>query len=861
MIQQYLQLKAEIPDAILFFRLGDFYEMFFEDALEMSKVLEIALTGREAGQKERIPMCGVPYHAAESYIAKLVAKGYKVAIGEQVEDPKSVKGLVRREIVRVLTPGTANLTSLLADKENNYLLALEARNDYFALAAIDVSTETFVCTNYEGLDAINQLKNEITRYRPKELILLPGQGEEELRELCSNYEIQCNFLKVEDLEDYNSEIQEAQIYQELPSGEKKAELIRVCWVLQEYVTKMTKLELFAKLRPKFYQLDWQMILDASTRRSLELTQTMRDNTSKGSLLWVMDKTKTAAGGRLLHRWLLQPLTDKAQIEHRLQGVSEFVENPALRQNLQEILNRCSDLERLYSKISFGSANARDLIALKRTLGSLPLIEELLQDAQSSLLQTQLSHLPDLQKLVDYIDLALVEDPPLSIREGQMIKTGFNEEVDRLKKASTEGKNWLLELEKEEKEKTGIRNLKIGYNRVFGYYLEVTNSQLSLVPDYYIRKQTLTGSERYFTPKLKELEETILGAENKLVELEYELFIELRDQVAEFKEEIYIAASAIALFDVLAGLAELAGLNRYCKPTISEGGSIRIKEGRHPVVERTLKDKPYIANDLLLDMTEQRVLILTGPNMAGKSTYLRMSALIVLMAQMGSYVPAASAEIGLVDRIFTRVGSGDDLAGGQSTFMVEMNELSQILAAASDRSLLILDEIGRGTSTFDGMSIARASLEYIQNPKVLGARTLFATHYHELTDLEDHLDGVKNYSVAVRGRGEDIIFLHRIVPGGVDKSYGIEVARLAGLPNNVIRRAKEVLKKLEAGEHKLGPSQAGLKEQAQNNEQLSFLLAEEHPILKDLRRVDTLSITPIEALNTLHELQKKLAEEG
>lgn len=863
MIQQYLQMKAENPDAILFFRLGDFYEMFFEDAIEMSKELDITLTGREGGQEDRIPMCGVPYHAAEGYISKLVGKGYRVAICEQVEDPKTTKNLVRREIVRIVTPGTANLSPLLEEKRNHFLVCLSWQEHAFALAAIDVSTGAFLCTEYQGEDAPRQAKNELTRLNPREVIPWQEKVQEELENICLVNGVHCTKLQADERTQILEQLHpEDVLFRSIPLNQRSESLLEVIKALSWYVQNTTKLPNLQLNAPEYYQLDWQMVLDLSTRRSLELTQTMRDNQYQGSLLWVMDRTRTSVGGRMLHQWILQPLTNKAQIDHRLSAVQEFVENPGLREAIQEQLQKVTDLERLLSRISFGSANARDLQALQRTISLLPNLKELLQDVQSSLLLTQTQSLPNLTEIDQRISQAIVDEPPVSIREGGMIRQGYHHDVDVYGKAANEGKDWVLALEKEEREQTGIRNLKVGYNRVFGYYLEVTRSQLANVPEHYIRKQTLSNGERYITQRLKELEETILGAETKLVELEFDLFIELRDWIGGFREQILQAASVIAVLDCIASMAEIASRYRYCKPSIHLGRTIKIREGRHPVVERTLKNSPYIPNDLMMDEENQRILIITGPNMAGKSTYLRMNALIVLMAQMGSYVPASSAEIGIVDRIFTRVGTGDDLAGGQSTFMVEMTELSQILASATHRSFLILDEIGRGTSTFDGMSIARAALEYIQNPQWLGARTLFATHYHELTDMEQLYEGVRNFSVAVRGKDENIVFLHRIVPGGMDKSYGIEVARLAGLPRQVVKRAREVLKLLESQEQAfISRDQRSSKDrQMLGSEQLSLLAADEHPILKELKAKDIMSMSPIEALNYIHHLQMLLNKE-
>lgn len=860
MIQQYLQTKAENPGAVLFFRLGDFYEMFFEDAIAMSKELEITLTGREGGTEERIPMCGVPYHAAETYISKLVAKGYRVAICEQVEDPKLAKGIVKREIVRIVTPGTVDYHSLLEEKRNNYLVCLAMSENCFALAVTDVTTGYFACTGFSGPDAMMQLRNELTRLMPSEALRIGSRDQEEVSELCRQLNILLTPFAAEELQQAMSNSALLQQVQAVLPANPEAELEKkVCLALFYYVHATAKIELKDLGKLEFYQLSWQMILDQSTRRSLELIQTMRDNQTQGSLLWVLDKTRTATGGRLLHQWVLQPLTNVAQIENRLAGVQELVENSEMRFRLGEALANVYDLERLMGRIAFGSANGRDLLALQQSLALLPQVQQILSKAASSILQTNHHRLPDLSAVTKRIAAAIVDEPPISLREGGIIRQGYHADVDRYTTAAREGKNWLVSLEKDERDKTGIRTLKVGYNRIFGYYLEVTKAQLGNVPPEYIRKQTLANCERYITEDLKKLEETILGAEEKLVELEYDLFVELRDWIGTYTEEIRKAAQVVATLDCLTSLAEVAVKYRYNKPVINQSGCLRIREGRHPVVERTLKDSPYIPNDLFLDKETQRVMIITGPNMAGKSTYLRMNALIVLMAQMGSYVPAAAAEIGIVDRIFTRVGSGDDLAGGQSTFMVEMMELSQILASATTNSLLVLDEIGRGTSTFDGMSIARAALEYIQNPNQLGARTLFATHYHELTDLEQLYSGVKNYSVAVKGKGEDIVFLHRIVSGAVDKSYGIEVARLAGLPKNVVKRAREILKQMESNDEVRLKQETGQKPAADAAAamQLPLLSAEENPVLDKLRRADVMSMTPIEAINLINEWQKEL----
>ncbi len=858
MVQQYLEIKQQYPDAILFFRLGDFYEMFFEDAEVASRELEITLTGRDGGLEERIPMCGVPYHALEGYLGRLVSKGYCVAICEQVEDPKSAKGIVRREVTRVVTPGTVMITPLLDDKKNNFLVAISRLDASYGLATTDISTGEFSVTELHGDRVAALMRDELSRLAPAEAVVSEQLGKERwLTELFTSLGIRCTTHASETLGtgaqamlEGHFGVESALHLAHLPAG------VTAAGTLLGYLRTTQKTDLRHINRLTVYQTNDHMLLDTSTRRSLELVQTMRDGGFKGSLLWVLDRTETAMGARLLRQWVLQPMTDRLRIEARLDAVGELKESTLLRQELVDKLKLIYDLERLMGRVAFGTANARDLLALRQSLEILPEMKDLLTPTSANLLQRMLKQLPDFSRLVDELGSALQEDPPLTVREGGIIRTGYHPEVDKLRSAASDGKRWIAELEQHERERTGIKSLKVGYNKVFGYYLEITNSNLAQVPGDYIRKQTLANAERYITPELKEMEETILGAHERVVDLEYQLFASLRDRVGAQTEAIQQAAQVIAQVDCLLSLAEVAISYRYARPDLRPTGSIQIKEGRHPVVERMLKDRPYVPNDLIMDNDDQRILIITGPNMAGKSTYLRMAALIVLMAQMGSYVPAASAQITLVDRIFTRVGTGDDLAGGQSTFMVEMAELSQILASATSQSLLVLDEIGRGTSTFDGMSIARAVIEHIHQPSRLGAKTLFATHYHELTDLEQLLPGVRNYSVAVKEKGEDVVFLHRIIPGGVDKSYGIAVAKLAGLPRPVIARAKDILADLENHEQVKTRREVAAATSRASDQQLSLMAMEEHPVVLQLRQLDVMTMSPIEALNTLYQLQQK-----
>lgn len=872
MMQQYMQTKKEYQDCILFYRLGDFYEMFFEDALTASKELEITLTGKDCGLEERAPMCGVPYHAVDSYLNKLVSKGYKVAICEQVEDPKLTKGIVKREVIRVVTPGTNLNTQALDETKNNYLMCIVCMADRYGVSVADITTGEYLVTE---LDSERKLMDEIIKFTPSEII-------------C-NHSFYVSGIDIEDMKSrlgitvyaleswYFDDSMCSRVLME-HFGVSALEGLGIsdysCGViaagaLLKYLMETQKNSIANLTRLVPYSIEKYMILDSSTRRNLELCETLREKNKKGSLLWVLDKTKTAMGARLLRKYIEQPLIDKKEITERLDAVEELKNNAITREELREYLNPVYDMERLISRISYQTANPRDLVAFKSSLSMLPHIKYLMKSLQTPVLKALEEQMDELADLFELIDSSIVEEPPVGIRDGGIIKEGFHDEVDRLRNAKSEGKTWLAELEAREREKTGIRNMKIKYNKVFGYYLEVTNSYKELVPDYYTRKQTLANAERYITPELKELEDMILGAEDKLYSLEYGLYIEIRNKIAAQIVRIQESAKAVAGIDVFASLALVAERNNYVKPSINERGVIDIKNGRHPVVEKMIPNDMFIANDTYLDNGKSRISIITGPNMAGKSTYMRQAALIVLMAQIGSFVPAQSARIGLVDRIFTRVGASDDLASGQSTFMVEMTEVANILRNATRNSLLILDEIGRGTSTFDGLSIAWAVVEHISNTKLLGAKTLFATHYHELTELEGKLTGVNNYCIAVKEKGDDIVFLRKIIKGGADKSYGIQVAKLAGVPDSVICRAKELAEELTNADITVRVQEIDSEKQKSRRgkpkkydpvdlDQMSlFDTVSDSDVLKELEEIDVSNLTPIDALNTIYRLQNKL----
>ena len=872
MMKQYMQTKEEYKDCILFYRLGDFYEMFFDDALTASKELEITLTGKNCGLEERAPMCGIPYHAVDSYLNRLVSKGYKVAICEQVEDPKTAKGIVKREVIRVVTPGTNLDTQGLDETKNNYIMCIVYMADRYGLSVADVTTGEYLVTE---LDSQTKLMDELYKFMPSEIV--------------------CNeafYMSGLDLDDLKNRLHmaiyslEAWYFDDALCRETLQEHFKVASLegiglsdyecgmiasgaLLKYLEETQKNSLSHMSRLTRYATGNYMVLDSATRRNLELVETLREKQKRGSLLWVLDKTKTAMGARTLRKYVEQPLIDKESIVKRLDAVAELKDNAICREEIREYLNPVYDLERLVGKITYQSANPRDLIAFQSSLSMLPSVKCILKDMESDLLKEIYEELDPLEELCDLVGRAIQEEPPLAMKEGGIIKDGYNEEVDRLRKAKSEGKNWLADLETKEREKTGIKNLRIRYNKVFGYYLEVTNSFKDLVPDYYTRKQTLANAERYIIPELKEMEDTILGAEDKLCALEYELYCEVRNTIAAELTRIQRTAKAVAKLDVIASLALVAERNNYVRPKINEKGVIDIRDGRHPVVEKMIPNDMFIANDTYLDDKKQRISIITGPNMAGKSTYMRQAALIVLMAQLGSFVPASSANIGLVDRIFTRVGASDDLASGQSTFMVEMNEVANILRNATSKSLLILDEIGRGTSTFDGLSIAWAVVEYISNSKLLGAKTLFATHYHELTELEGKISNVNNYCIAVKEKGDDIVFLRKIVKGGADKSYGIQVAKLAGVPDPVINRAKEIVEELVTaditGKVKniaVQGSETKKKTQKKLDEvdltQFSlFDTVKDDDVLNELKELDISHMTPMDAMNKLYQLQNKL----
>lgn len=871
MMQQYLDMKKQYQDCILFYRLGDFYEMFFEDALTASRELEITLTGKNCGLEERAPMCGVPYHAVEGYLNRLVQKGYKVAICEQVEDPKMTKGIVKRDVVRIVTPGTNLNTQSLDASKNNYIMSIVYIGDHFGVSVADVTTGDYFVTE---LDSERKLLDEIAKYAPSEIIcnesmMVSGVDLEDFRTRLgiSVYALDAWYFDDASCERCLKEHFQVASLETLGVTEYGSGVIAAGALLQYlYETQKTSLSHLTALTG--YTNGKYMLLDSSSRRNLELCETLREKQKKGSLLWVLDKTKTAMGARTLRSFVEQPLIEYEEIIRRLDAVAELKDQTITREELREYLTPVYDLERLISRITYQSANPRDLIAFKSSLQMLPHIKYVLHELNAPLLQALYADLDPLEELCTLIEQAIEDEPPLAMKEGGIIKIGYNSDVDTLRNAKTEGKTWLAEVEEEEREKTGIKNLRIKYNKVFGYYLEVTNSYKDLVPDYYTRKQTLANAERYITPRLKELEDMILGAEDKLYALEYELYCEVRERIAAEVVRIQKTAKAIAQIDVFTALAHVAERNNYVRPNINEKGVIDIKNGRHPVVEKMIPNEMFIANDTYLDDRKNRVSIITGPNMAGKSTYMRQTALIVLMAQLGSFVPADSANIGICDRVFTRVGASDDLASGQSTFMVEMTEVANILRNATSKSLLILDEIGRGTSTFDGLSIAWAVVEHISNKKLLGAKTLFATHYHELTELEGKLDSVNNYCIAVKEQGDDIVFLRKIVKGGADKSYGIQVAKLAGVPDNVIQRAKDIVEELIDADITTRirdisvQSQDTTKKVKKYDEvdlaQMSlFDTVKDDDVLEELKVLDLAHMTPMDALNTLYQLQNKL----
>lgn len=862
LVAQYKAIKEQYPDAILMFRLGDFYEMFGEDAITASRELEIVLTSRSQGYAADVPMCGVPYHAVEKYVARLISRGYRVAICEQLEDPRKAKKIVKRGVTRVVTPGTVLEDGMLEAKSNNYLVAVASEPDVYGLAVLDISTGEFAVTEVGHKNGSQELLDEITRLSPAEVLLKEIDWDLEIpirantRATVTKHESERLYhkpAKQQLLEHFGTESLRGFGAEHMTAGLEAAAMIL------DYIRQTNQPALSLISSMSTYSTSGFMVLDAAARRHLELTQSLVGGEAKGvSLLSVIDQTKTPMGGRLLRKWLDQPLLDVGQINRRLDAVEEFFNNALMRQEIRELLDGMQDIERLMSRIVAETANARDLVGLARSLKRLPSIAESLAQARSERLCTLRQALDSMEQTIELIESAIVKDPPPTLREGGIIAQGYSPELDELRSASHEGKNWIATLEAHERERTGIKNLKVGYNNVFGYYIEVTKPNLHLVPDDYIRKQTTTNAERFVTPALKEMEAKVLHAEDKALELEYQLFCELRSKVAEEATRVSKNARAIAELDVLSSLAEVAALRGYCRPVVNDGEEIRIKNGRHPVVEAFLEER-FVPNDTYVNCDTDQLLIITGPNMAGKSTYLRQVALITLLAQMGSFVPADEAVIGVVDRIFTRVGAHDELASGQSTFMVEMSETANILNNATRRSLIVLDEIGRGTSTYDGLSIAWAVAEEINR---LSARTLFATHYHYLNELEKQLKGVKNYRITVREEKDRIVWLRKIVPGGTDRSYGIEVARLAGIPQSTIERAKEILKELEAdGRGKQFPARNIRVRAREETLQLTLFSAEKHPVIEELEKIDISTMSPIEALNKLYELQKKLGKES
>ena len=866
MMMQYFEIKNEYADTILFFRLGDFYEMFFDDAKIAAQELDLVLTGRDCGQEERAPMCGVPFHSADSYIAKLVSRGYKVAICEQVEDPATTKGLVKRDVIRVITPGTVIESNMLEDGTNNYLCSIFFGERDMGVCFADISTGEFHITILDGDDIENKLINQLSTYSPREILVnskvLDLKSVEDFsKRINANVEVLDD--ECFDFDKASAVIIETLKKEEISSlgvGHSKSGVSALGAVIGYLKETQKRNDIEAPSEIDFYDDEQYLKLDISARRNLELTKSMMTGEKKHSLLWVVDKTKTAMGKRMIRSWIERPLMSIPKIVKRQNAVGELVDNPMLRDSVRDALTGVNDIERLMTRIAYGTANAKELKALQSTIERLPNIKSSLSNCSTALIESIYNDIDLLEDVRELIESSIVDEPPFSVREGGMIRKGYNSELDEIKAIVEDGAGVIASIQEEQRELTGIPKLKVGYNKVFGYYIEVTNSYKELVPETYIRKQTLTNCERYITQELKELEGKVIGAKDRAVSLEYEIFSAVRNEIASHLERLQRTAKGLAVLDALSSLAQVAVNNNYTCPVISNDGRIEIKDGRHPVVEALLDDAPFVPNDTLLDLDENRCSIITGPNMAGKSTYMRQIALIVLLAQVGSFVPARSAKIGIVDAIFTRVGASDDLATGQSTFMVEMNEVSTILKNATSNSLIVLDEIGRGTSTFDGMSIARAVLEFVCKKKSLGAKALFATHYHELTAMEGMIDGVKNYSIAVKKRGDDITFLRRIVRGGADQSFGIEVAKLAGVPDSVVKRAKVILKELEANaveiEFKASDS---IIEEDESDIQYNFTANGKQEILEILKTVDVNTLTPIEAMQTLYDLKKKAQE--
>ena len=860
MMQQYFEIKNQYKDYLLFYRLGDFYEMFFDDAVLASRELELTLTGRDCGEAERAPMCGVPFHSAEGYIGKLIEKGYKVAICEQTEDPTKAQGLVKREVIRVITPGTIIESNLLSEGQNNYICSVCVGEEEYGLCYADISTAQVYATFFRGSDVASELKNALGSIAPREIILnLSTSKVPELAEFVSNrltssvsdnqaHRFDINVAKDKTADKFPWAIEE--------DGTPGKMLVRAVGALLGYIEDMQKSDLSYIKELNIYSNNQYLEMDINTRRNLELTSNMRTKEKRGTLLWVLDKTQTAPGARMLRHWIERPLLSSQAISRRQSAVEELYGDFMLRENITELLSGALDLERLITKIVYGTANAKDLRAVSSTIAMLPELRSLISECQSPELAEICESLDTLEDIYALIDNAISEDPPFSVREGGMIRDGFNPDVDRLRAIMSDGKGWIERVAAEEKEKTGIKTLKIAYNKVFGYYIEVSRSFMDQVPDRYIRKQTLANGERYITQELKDMESTILGASDKVCALEYELFGEIRGRVAENSERIQKTAELIARIDVYNSLATVAARNKYVRPEVDDTDVIEIKDGRHPVVEQFVKNEYFVPNDTSLDLAKNKIMLITGPNMAGKSTYMRQVALITLMAQIGSFVPANEARIGIVDKIFTRVGASDDLASGQSTFMLEMNEVAYILKNATKKSLIIYDEVGRGTSTFDGMSIARAIIEHTYGKKI-GAKTLFATHYHELTSLEEEFDGIVNYNIAAKKRGDNITFLRKIVKGSTDDSYGIEVAKLAGVPDSVIKRAKEILAIVERTSKSLKTSEKDVKLEEKDDSLITMDDFIEEQVIEELRAIDLNAISPYEAMTLIYNLQKRL----
>lgn len=865
MMQKYLETKEQYNDCILFYRLGDFYEMFFDDAILVSRELEITLTGKDCGLEERAPMAGIPHHAAENYIARLVSKGYKVAICEQLEDPKTTKGIVKRGVIKVVTPGTVVESNMLEERKNNYIMSICKAGLYFGIAVSDISTGEFYSTEIKETNNFSLLMDEISRYSPAEIVAnkMMNESEAEILKIKTRfpevYITSCDESYFS--EDISKTVQNFRLVDSKGNDIEKADdkLLSIASInaLKEYITSTQMTDLSHINKVIIYSVSKYMSLDINARRNLEITEKLRDRSKKGTLLWVLDKTSTSMGGRLLRRWLNDPLIDENEINKRLGAVEELKNDIMLRGEVIENLKKVYDIERLTGKMAYGNGTPRDMITLKNSLSRLPDIRQVLQNVNSEYLKEIYQNIDELKDIYELIEKSIVDDPPMTTKDGGYIKLGYDENIDTLKHATTDGKSWLMKLEADEKEKTGIKSLKIGFNKVFGYYIEVTNLYKDMVPDTYIRKQTLTNGERYITEELKNMENQILGAEEKVIKLELEAFRQIREEIAGNVKRMQKTAEAISSLDVLTSFAQVAEEMNYCKPTINKDGILNIKEGRHPVIEKMLSSGEFVSNDTYLDTDQNRLAIITGPNMAGKSTYMRQVALITLMAQVGSFVPATEATIGVVDKIFTRVGASDDLSMGQSTFMVEMMEVASILKEATKNSLVILDEIGRGTSTYDGLSIAWAVAEYIADKEKCGAKTLFATHYHEMTTLEKEGNGIKNYSIAVKEKGEDIIFLRKIVEGGTDESYGVHVAKLAGVPKDVTKRANEILKSLERKSvlKDKKPEKEDKKKVEGQFDMFNYKLAE---VAHELDMVNLNELTPIDALNTLVRIKEKMA---